>query len=1110
MDSWDSPAFLKRNRFITNVSDPFDEQANEFPDNERRKRFKFGRGNGQWHFAQRTPSPEARSEVNAYDIESPSRRRGSEDAQSVAVGMETQKSKSPTPPIPSPAATSQQRYIDGNGEEMRHETPEINGASISSTSGGLPEAGKPHDIVSEPHTDTASLYSISSNLSESVLPDSQASFVEDDSDAVTQDKPTLGSSASSRIKASSTEPSASWANIDEGHQSQSNIEDDPPTDGPLSTKPTEPNHQIREASNGAQHTIQESAHDFHFLNDEGSSHHDDLRYSESLNETPFKNQLPIDDSVEIVRQYDEPLASTATQFDIVNIEAPATESAITGATTITAANAQASHHETFDNQRAETPVGHWKADRLSDQDNVAKSVAHGDAFAGYASPNEQLQLVSIKTNLMAADDSEKPMHEPKTAVEIIDLESGDEATEQSDTDRSVSHKNEHPSSVFSDASMSEKERGMIISPSALPESFSAPSDEPQTRGSNASDEEISGEDSHAGSDPDTELAYTPSLEDIPSPEYQPQVSSPSEELGRQHSPGDSQVVEQLGAPIKSEGPFDKGFGVPERDNEVTATTEDHFDLHLPDPGITTDAGPKFSLGPSNQEASAQLPSTVEETAQQTLIKSQLLTPETTQRTNLVSRSSFDSLQSVPGEETLPTPQHTQGNRASLAVPTSSAVNQDIPSQEHTTSQEEQDLQIQREESESQLKREEHSLLKDTSLDEKEREDLGNRLPDAHKTPTLVDRLRAIRRASKQMPSKVGDARVVSPWFAPKRSSPTVPDSEEEGEAERSSEKGHRAIKQNRTGMYQTPEKANSLAGLSVRSPPQKEQETSIASSPGYLPPSQPPPPGFRTTLSYFVPLATLQSHYNLSIDVLAVALSATEVIKAATGPKDFTQTLLITDPSATSSRKPMTTAQIFRSREKCFPLIEEGDVVLLRDFKVQTFQRHFALLSTQTSAWAVFLKDKDVQIRGSPVEFGAEERGFVRGLVRWWNGLDQVAKEKLKDAMYRDEGRKRKTGLDSKTKGDRVSGGSGSTGKRESIEGLGVDLPGSQGKARKVPLKERSPEPDKPIESTEPAKRVLRPRGKTGLPEKSESPTKAIDRRSGTVFTGGLGEPESE
>lgn len=460
----------------------------------------------------------------------------------------------------------------------------------------------------------------------------------------------------------------------------------------------------------------------------------------------------------------------------------------------------------------------------------------------------------------------------------------------------------------------------------------------------------------------------------------------------------------------------------------------------------------------------ELPSTVRDSFEGPTSKSQLLTPSSTQRTDFVSQPSSVSFHSAPEDDTLPTPRLTQGTSAGIVPP--------------------------------QL------------LGPPEEATFTEAPAPPKKTSALIERLKEMRRLSNQSPKpRSSDASILDPWFAPKRLSQVVPDSEEGSEAESSPEREAHAGMPKIVGrqLPQTPERL--LAKSFIRSPPQSQYISSIQSSPQYLPPSQLPPPGFRTNLSYFVPLASLTSHFATSVDILAIALSSTPVTRAASGPRDHNQTLYITDPSSSTLQHSITTTQIFRPNNRCFPLVEKGDALLLRNFKVQTFQRRPSLLSTKSSAWAVFRKGADVQIRGPPVEFGAEERGFARGLWDWWASIDDSARKRLENAVLDN---KKPNGTAKTTKSKAGGKQSDAPIKKEEIEGLGIDLPGSQPKRRES-LKERSvglegvEDNDTVHESIEAPKRVLRARGAKGANGRSES---ARESRFGTVFTGGLGEPD--
>ena len=148
-----------------------------------------------------------------------------------------------------------------------------------------------------------------------------------------------------------------------------------------------------------------------------------------------------------------------------------------------------------------------------------------------------------------------------------------------------------------------------------------------------------------------------------------------------------------------------------------------------------------------------------------------------------------------------------------------------------------------------------------------------------------------------------------------------------------------------------------------------------------------------------------------------------------------------------------------------------------------------------------------MQIRGPPVEFGAEERAFARGLWEWWASLGDDERQRFENAVPE----YKKFSAAARIPNPKAGGNRGDARiKKEEIEGLGVDLPGSQTE-RSETMKESSlsmnnvEEKDMVRESIEAPKRVLRARGTKGVNGRSES---ARESRFGTMFTGGLGEPD--
>ncbi|KAF5867130.1 hypothetical protein ETB97_004050 [Aspergillus alliaceus] len=161
-------------------------------------------------------------------------------------------------------------------------------------------------------------------------------------------------------------------------------------------------------------------------------------------------------------------------------------------------------------------------------------------------------------------------------------------------------------------------------------------------------------------------------------------------------------------------------------------------------------------------------------------------------------------------------------------------------------------------------------------------------------------------------------------------------------------------------------------------------------------------PGLRSKLSYFAPLATLVDHYNVLVDTISVVTEVQPVLQAAPGKKDFILTLQLTDQSMAGTTL---YAQILRPFKAALPLVEEGDAILLRNFRVKSFNHSIMLASVDTSAWAVFttLEDK-VLVDGPPVEYGSEEQACATDLRQWYQeaGMAMVADNQLQASIDRE------------------------------------------------------------------------------------------------------------
>lgn len=160
--------------------------------------------------------------------------------------------------------------------------------------------------------------------------------------------------------------------------------------------------------------------------------------------------------------------------------------------------------------------------------------------------------------------------------------------------------------------------------------------------------------------------------------------------------------------------------------------------------------------------------------------------------------------------------------------------------------------------------------------------------------------------------------------------------------------------------------------------------------------------GLRSKISYFAPLATLTDHYDAFVDTISIVHETSPISRAKSGSKDCFVTIQLTDPSMTGTTL---NAQIFRVNKSAIPSLIEGNAILLRNFKVQSYNHAIMLVSVESSAWAVFDgSSPDARISGPLVEYGAEERAYASGLRRWYRevGSAMVADNQLQASVERD------------------------------------------------------------------------------------------------------------
>ena len=1185
---WASPAFLKRSHFLAADYDPFAEE--DFPDNERRKRRKFGRGSDQWRFAERTPSPEAEPDTAPLDIESPSRPTAQDRPTGKGVQSGIRQAHSTGSPSVASSVTmnafpdrielEDQSEGDPTAKDTSVEGGEEPSTSLNQVNGGgqiihgITVDDKFRNITvmtpESPQTNTdLDEVEVDGSVTRSTSPSCETHYVGDDisqeqaqivqaSSSVPIEISSSASSSSAPLNdpnldkeseqasddASDEEPDSLFDEQSESGQSNAAVYSGPASDvgldGSTFSRPPPPagfapppdvvkrleeglgtdslnTNDAREIPSPLQSEVKQiesEAEESSVLEDSASeSFSSEAERSENKSDD-FEGhdaaqrrssiQIPSSDhsgSPEAGVLHDEAMMDPAAREQPLtsdrgswkDIGALQDESAvqrtlsnrISSPKQFASQESQKEHvfesHEILDNEAAlELNLKQNPADSperrspssireevdssaASDEENTLQTSPERGPTGStlrQESPNTRQRGMRLDAGLSREDPRSlhpqgrdirdaaenlgtMTLEAQKTTLEIIHLESDEDSLRPQDVGQKGSQVLVNDvDSKFTPAHEVSALESPLIFASGAPNEYQTSIDE-------ANPQSTLPDSTGLGLKPTTAVEKSPPAASYIKPEADGEAIAPEQDaqlpVARSEGYSEEPPLIQEAPPVPSEATFrPKEYEQPSKEKPSFKQREI----------LETELKP---MPPD------ELPSTVPDSFEEVQSKRQLLTPSSPQLTNMVSQSSSVSMYSAPEDDTLPTPRLTQ----STSVET-------VPLQP--------------------LAPPEEPTLTKTPAPPK-------------KTSALIERLKEMRRLSNQSPKRrSSDASILDPWFAPRRLSQIVPDSEDGSEAETSPERKAQAniSKIVSRQLPQTPEKP--LAKSFIRSPPQPKHISSIQSSPQYLPPSQPPPPGFRTKLSYFVPLATLPSNFATTVDVLAIALSSTPVTRATSGPRDYNQSVYITDPSSIALQHSITTAQIFRPNNRCFPLVEKGGALLLRDFKVQPFEKRLLLLSTESSAWAVFRKGADVQIRGPPVEYGAEERGFARGLWDWWASLGDDARKRLEKAVPE----YKKPGVTTSITKSKAYGNKSDAPIKKEIEGLGVDLPGSQSKRRES-LRERSlaldgvEEMDMVHESIEAPKRVLRARGAKGANGRSES---ARESRFGTVFTGGLGEPD--
>ncbi|KAK5058806.1 hypothetical protein LTR84_011070 [Exophiala bonariae] len=167
--------------------------------------------------------------------------------------------------------------------------------------------------------------------------------------------------------------------------------------------------------------------------------------------------------------------------------------------------------------------------------------------------------------------------------------------------------------------------------------------------------------------------------------------------------------------------------------------------------------------------------------------------------------------------------------------------------------------------------------------------------------------------------------------------------------------------------------------------------------------------GLLTPVGYYTRLSSLHEHFGHLLDVIAVcSTSSTKAERAKAGPKDYHTSLHVIDPSCATDRIPNVLTQVFRPVKTALPVARAGDIVILRNFKVHTVKRKFALLSGDSSSWSVIsFKAKsdefDVATSGPPLERGSTEVEYASSLWHWWEDKQEANPvERTENVSYDD------------------------------------------------------------------------------------------------------------
>lgn len=180
--------------------------------------------------------------------------------------------------------------------------------------------------------------------------------------------------------------------------------------------------------------------------------------------------------------------------------------------------------------------------------------------------------------------------------------------------------------------------------------------------------------------------------------------------------------------------------------------------------------------------------------------------------------------------------------------------------------------------------------------------------------------------------------------------------------------------------------------------------------------------GLNTAWGYYTPLSNLMTKVSTKVsqfpndlaDVIAIVTkSSTRPLRAERGPKDYVTEFLISDEDFWPNK---VSVKIYRPWKPALPVLEDGDLILLRGFDVLPIKKGVGLYmrSNESSSWCAWkfnlkitehnlssdndqitwsqkikagkeltLEDREV-CTAAEAQRGDEERRFVQELREWW------------------------------------------------------------------------------------------------------------------------------